>query len=694
MRRFASWALPSVLFVMLCLSAANGCARRSAKPQSDKPAAVAAPRTVAVHAAVTAPNSAVPPAGTGQLTGAITPASAPVTQPTTQSSDPVARIRDEGMNRSQVMQTASYLMDVIGPRLTGSPNLRRANEWTRQQLESWGLVNAKLERWGEFGRGWSLRRFSAQIVEPQSILLIGCPKAWSPGLEEPITAEVVYVEGATDQELEKYRGRLKGKVVLSGDVREVQARFEPPAVRASDATLLELANAEGTARRPGEARGPTAAERRAAFASTPAGRALLSGAATRPATEPATTQAATTSSASAPAATAPTSGPSSRPSNRPWTRTLAFLAEEGAAVVVTPSFQGDGGTFFIGSAYLPLVERDRGQPATQPRPRAHPWDVDAPATPPQITVTAEDFNRLVRMIRQGETLKMAIDLQVQFHKEDLSAYNTVAEIPGTDLKDEIVMLGAHLDSWHAGTGATDNGAGVAATMEAVRILRALGLQPRRTVRIALWTGEEQDIYGSKGYVKEHFGYYPETDTNADTSDGNTTRPREGRRRRGGPTTRPAGDAPASQPARPLVRRDEYDKLSAYFNLDHGTGKIRGVYMEANEAVRPIFRQWLAPFADLGAQTLSAGRTGGTDHVSFDAVGLPAFQFIQDPIEYWSRTHHSNADVYDRLQAEDLKQASVILATFVYNAAMADEKLPRKPLKDAAEATTRPQEPTK
>jgi Zn-dependent M28 family amino/carboxypeptidase len=308
--------------------------------------------------------------------------------------------------------------------------------------------------------------------------------------------------------------------------------------------------------------------------------------------------------------------------------------------------------------------------------------------PPQITMAAEDFNRLARMVQQGESLKMAIDLQVQFHTEDPMAYNTVAEIPGDDLKDEIVMLGGHLDSWHAGTGATDNGAGVAATMEAVRILRTLGLRPRRTIRIALWTGEEQGIFGSKGYVKEHFGYYPESeDTNR------PGRESRGRRRDTGPTTRPS--EPTTRAAPVLVRRDEYDRLSGYFNLDNGTGKIRGVYMEGNEAVRPIFRRWLAPFADMGAQTLTLSHTGGTDHTPFDAVGLPAFQFIQDPIDYWSRTHHSNADVYDRLQAEDLKQASVILATFAYNAAMADEKLPRKPLKDAGPpAPGKPQEPPK
>ena len=695
-------SLAAAFAVALLVLAGRGCVRSEEERGVERRPASAADRSRATPPAARPMTvfplrtDAAPSTATTRL-GASVPSTQPTSQPSAQLSDPIARIRDEGMNRSQVMQTASYLTDVIGPRLTGSPNLRRANEWTRQQFESWGLVNATLEPWGKFGRGWSLQRFSAQIVEPHSILLIGCPRAWSPGLEEPVVAEVVYLDGKTDADLEKYRGHLKGKIVMSGNVPAVEARFAPLAVRADDATLLQLANAPaGTAARPGEARGATASERRAAFASTPAGRALINRSATQPATNPTTTVPATTEATTQPgeaSATSPTTAqtaPASQPSvlSGPM-RTIAFLIEEGAAAFVSPSYQGDGGTLFVGAAFLPRVERDAPdtRPDTGPaasRRRPTPWDVDAPVTLPQVTLATEDFSRLVRMVRQGETPKMALDLRVQFHEEDLSAYNTVAEIPGTDLKDEIVMIGAHLDSWHAGTGATDNGAGVAATMEAMRILKALDLRPRRTVRIALWTGEEQGIYGSKAYVKEHFGYY--SDDDADDSDAPERRPR----RRGRPTTRPAdpetasepdsrpASRPATRPRGPLVKRAEYDRLSAYFNLDHGTGKIRGVYMEGNEAVRPLFRQWLAPFADLGAQTLSASRTGGTDHVPFDAVGLPAFQFIQDPIEYWSRTHHSNADVYDRLQEEDLKQAATVLATFVYNAAVANEKIPRKP----------------
>ena len=265
---------------------------------------------------------------------------------------------------------------------------------------------------------------------------------------------------------------------------------------------------------------------------------------------------------------------------------------------------------------------------------------------------------------------MAVDLKVNFHEDDLMAYNTVAEIPGSDLKDELVMIGAHMDSWHSGTGATDNGAGVAATMEAVRILQSLKLQPRRTIRIGLWTGEEQGLLGSKAYVAEHFGYY--TNITATATAGSSGESSEG-------SSSSAAPSSSSRSTRQLVRRSEHGKFSTYFNLDNGTGKIRGVYMQGNEAVRPIFRRWLQPFSDLDAATLTLNNTSGTDHLSFNDVGLPGFQFIQDPLEYDTRTHHSNADVFDRIQGDDLKQAATIMAAFLYQAATMDEKLPRKPV---------------
>jgi len=566
-----------------------------------------------------------------------TPSTNPSPSTAPASSEVIAKIRDEGFNRSQVMVTLSYLTDVIGPRLTGSPQLHRANEWTRDKMTSWGLVNAHTEPWGFFGRGWSLKRFSAQIIEPQAIPLIGFPKAWSPSLKSPLVAKVILVDPKTEADLDQFKGKLRGAIVLQGGVREVQPRFDPLAVRNDDSALLKMANSDIASVGPsGQARASTAAERRAQFTDTAVGRAMAARA--RAATRPSTTS-----------ASAPTSQPAISSA-----KVLAFLAKEGAAVIITNSTQGDGGTFFIANASIPGQER-QPFPTTQPTTRI--WSMDAPPVPPQVTLAAEHYNRLVRMIQAGEKLKMAVELEVEFHDNQMG-YNTIAEIPGSDLKDQIVMLGAHMDSWHSGTGATDNAAGCAAVMEAVRIIKALDLHPRRTIRIGLWTGEEQGLFGSKGYVAEHFGSYPDS--------ANPARTRR-------PTTRPA----ASQPTRNLIKRSEYDKLSVYFNLDNGSGKIRGVHLEGNEAARPIFRQWLAPFADLDALTLTTSKTGGTDHVSFDAIGLPGFQFIQDPLEYWSRTHHANMDLYDHASADDLKQCSVILATFAYNAAMMDERFPRK-----------------
>lgn len=567
--------------------------------------------------------------------------------------DAISRIRDEGMNHSQAMETLSYLTEVIGPRLTGSPNLKRANEWTRDKFTEWGLTNAHLEAWGPFGRGWSLKRFSAQVIEPQAIPLIAYPNAWSPGLESPVTADVVYFNARTNGDLEKFKGKLEGKIVLNGQPRELQAHFEPLALRLMETNLLQLANASETRGFGGQFGGPGRFGGDFASGGPRGGRAdgMSTG--------------GTNSTRGGPGAEARRAAFAGR--GRSTMRFFAFLASEKPAVVVSPSSQGDGGTVFVAGATVPMP--DNAAPGSFTNlPRA--WSTNAPEIPPQITVASEDYNRMVRMIEHGEKLKMAVDLKVQFHDEDPMAYNTIAEIPGKELKDEIVMMGAHMDSWHSGTGATDNGVGVAATMEAMRILAALDLHPRRTIRIGLWSGEEQGLYGSKAYVAQHLGYFTNSVENT--------------------VMRSPKDAGGDQPvnersstnrtsSRRLFKMREYEKLSAYFNLDNGNGKIRGVYMEGNEAVRPLFRKWLEPFRDLDASTLTLSRTFGTDHQSFDGIGLPAFQFIQDPLEYRSRTHHSNEDVYDRIQAEDLKQTAVILAAFAYDAAMADEKVPRKPL---------------
>jgi hypothetical protein len=570
--------------------------------------------------------------------------------------DPIAMIRDEGLNHSQVMQTLSYLSDVIGPRLTGSPNLKRANEWTRDTMTSWGLTNAHLEAWGPFGRGWSMKRYSAQVIEPQDIPLISCPNAWSPGFDQPVVADVVYFDATNTADMDRFKGKLKGAIVLNGATREVRPRFEPMALRMNETNLLQLANA-GVSTAPLGPGGPP----------IPAGQGRGAGFAGRGGTN------------------AVAGGPGGGGRGGPGgpggrfrggfglgARALAFLAREGAAVVVSPSSQGDGGTFFVAAATVPTDASGPGSFTNNPRV----WSTNAPAIPPQITVALEDYNRMVRMIQQGEKLKMAVDLQVRFHNDDVMAYNTIAEIPGSDLKDEIVMIGAHMDSWHSGTGATDNGAGCAATMEAVRILTALHLQPRRTIRIGLWSGEEQGLMGSRAYVAKHFGYY--TNVTASTT---LRTPKDEAEEASASMNSSTNNAPT----RKLVKHHEYDKVAAYFNLDNGAGKIRGVYMQGNEAVRPIFRRWLQPFSDLGADTLTLSNTGGTDHQSFDGIGLPGFQFIQDPLDYWSRTHHSNEDVYDRAPADDMKQSAVILATFIFNAANADEKLPHKP----QESTARP-----
>jgi hypothetical protein len=410
---------------------------------------------------------------------------------------------------------------------------------------------------------------------------------------------VVYLDVKDEAGLEKYRGQLKGAIVLMSGPREIKASFEPLGERLSEKELLRLADAPEPANTP-----------RRRFQLTPEQRAASQLAAKK----------------------------------------LQFVTDEGAALLVDTS-RGDGGTIFVQSASVPQPFLENPFDGK----RISPWDKSAPKMPPQIVVSGEQYNRMVRMISQGVQLKMNVDLAVEYQDKDLMGYNTIAEIPGTDLKDEIVMIGAHMDSWHSGTGATDNAAGVAVAMEAVRILKSLNLQPRRTIRRGLWSGEEQGLLGSRAYVAQHFGQL------------------------GDGVQSTALTAMIEGRTLPVTPKPDYDKFQAYFNLDNGTGKIRGVYLQGNEAVRPVFRRWLAPFRDMGAATLTIANTGGTDHQAFDAIGLPGFQFIQDEIEYETRTHHSNQDVYDRIQSEDMMQAATIMAAFIYNAATMNERLPRKPI---------------
>lgn len=555
--------------------------------------------------------------------------------------DIVAKIREEGLNHSQVMKTVLYMTDVIGPRLTNSPGLKRANEWTAKTLTEFGLENAKLEPWGPFGTGWTLKRFSAQVTEPLCIPLIGIPKAWSPSTEGVAKGDLIHLDATDEKGLEKYKGKLKGAIVLVGSPREVKALFEAPGKRHTDKELLAMANAPEPVQGGGGRGGPQ-------------GKAFMKKAEETKKVEPAKAK---------DSAESKTSDTVSRiragmsfPSRR-----IQFLLDESAAVMVETSSRGDGGTFFVQSASVPQPPPAAGSETPAGGrgigPRANPHDKNAPKTIPQVVVTVEHFNRLSHMLKAGEKLKAEIEIAAEFQKDDLMGYNTVAEIPGTDLKDEIVMLGGHMDSWHGGTGATDNAAGCAVGMEAVRILKKLGLKPRRTIRIALWTGEEQGLLGSRGYVSQQFGSIQGVASGLDGM-----------------------FASSMNPSAPIIKKPAYDKFQAYFNLDNGSGKIRGVHLQGNEAARPIFRKWLQPFADMDATTITANNTGGTDHLSYDAIGLPGFQFIQDEIEYDERTHHSNMDVYDRLQADDLKQASIIMAATIWNAANMDERFPRKTLR--------------
>lgn len=523
----------------------------------------------------------------------------------------IEQIKKEGMgDNSQVMNTLSYLTDVIGGRLTNSPNMKRANEWTRDTMAKWGMQNSHLEAWGPWGRGWSLKRFSAEVTSPQGFPLIGYPKAWSPSTKGVVISDVVYFDADNEADFAKYRGTLKNNIVLVSDIRPLKADFEGMGNRISDEELLKMANSPNPADMPRQQGGITP-ERLQMFLKR----------------------------------------------FQDSAKRMNFLLDEGAAVMIDNSSNGSGGTLFVsGATVAQKVPNNLAEAFGGGSNRLSAWDKAAESKMiPQITLATEDYNRLARMIKLGEKVQMTVNLQTQYHDEDMMGYNTIAEIPGTDpaLKDEIVMVGGHLDSWHSSTGATDNAAGCAVAMEAARILLASGLKPRRTIRVALWSGEEQGLNGSEAYVAKHFGEM----------------------KGGGDRFARLMGTDQSKPE--LVKKADYEKLSAYYNLDNGTGKIRGVYMQSNPQVEPIFRSWLMPFGEMGASTLTLQNTGGTDHLSFDGIGLPGFQFIQDPVEYNTRTHHSNQDNYDRIQADDMKQASTIMAAFAYQTAMMDGKMPRK-----------------
>ena len=500
--------------------------------------------------------------------------------------DTITKIRYEGFHNSKVMEIATGLMDGIGSRLTGSPNMKHANEWTRDQLTGFGLSNAHLESWGPFGRGWANQYVNVRMLSPDVAPILAYAKAWTPGTNGVVQGKCIRVKIEDKKDFDQYKGKLAGMIVVFGSDPEVKPITEAPFKRETDDDLNKLAQYEV----PGE-RSPFTFARYA--------------------------------------------------KRMQFIKDLSqFFSDEKVMAVVDHGYGPfGGGTVFVqqGGSYK----------------------TGETTLVPQLSIALEHWTRIARLLQQKKDVQLEINVQNTFYDDDPMQYNTVAEIPGTDKekKEELVMLGAHLDSWHAGTGATDNGAGSIVMMEAVRILKALDLKPRRTIRIALWSGEEEGLLGSQSYVQQHFGSRPAMD-----DPGMKDMPTLMRREAG-----------------PLTVKPEQAKVSAYFNVDNGTGKIRGVYLQENAGVAPIFEAWMQPFKDLGMTTLTMRNTGGTDHQSFDAAGIPGFQFIQDPIEYETRTHHSNMDVYDRLQPEDLKQAAVVVASFVYEAAMRDQMLPRKPI---------------
>ena len=494
----------------------------------------------------------------------------------------IHKIKVEGFENSQVMETMKYLTDVYGPRLSGSPQLMKAMEWSRDKLTEWGMVNAKLEPWGTFGKGWATEGFSVEMVAPTYMNIIAYPKAWTAGTDGEVEGTPVMIntsEIRSAEDLEKYKGKLGDGILLVGAMEIPETSFEVMAKRHDEKSLHDLAMAP-------DPRGGFNRNMRARFAEYRRRRQMRN-------------------------------------------QINACLKEEGVKVVLEPSRRN----------YSVLHVSSGGSRSMNSEPAV-----------PQLVLAVEQYNRIARLVETEQPVKLRINIKNQFYTEDSLGYNVVAEIPGKDKKlaKELVMLGAHIDSWHAGTGATDNASGSAVMMEAMRILKAIGVTPRRTIRIGLWSAEEQGLLGSRGYVTEHFG------------DRQT-----------------------------MQLKPEWDNFSGYFNFDNGTGRIRGVYLQGNDAVRPIFEAWLKPFTDLGANTLTIRNTGGTAHLAFDAVGLPGFQFIQDPVEYGTRTHHTHLDVYDHIQAADLKQAAVIIAAFAYHTAMRDARLPRKPKPKPQQGRRRP-----
>ena len=484
----------------------------------------------------------------------------------------VMLIKNEGFNNSKVLNTLFELTDVNGPRLTGSAGMKSAEVWAKNKLTEWGLANVAIEPWGGFGKGWEINKSYVAMTAPYYQALIACPKAWTPGTNGLVSGVAILVKIDSVQDMAKYAGQLRGKIVVMGGMSsEVKLNFTPDAKRYTEEELAKMIDWHND-------ENPTNLSQKPKVP-----------------------------------------GLAGRPGANLRKMVDSFLYAEGATAVLSGG-RGTMGTLFTSNG------------------ASRAWD--AKPVLPEMEMGSEHLGRLIRLLEINKEVKIEMDTRTTFQTTDSIENNVIAEIPGTDkkLKSELVIIGAHMDSWHASTGTTDNGTGVAVMMEAIRILKAIDVKPRRTIRIVLWSGEEQGLLGSRAYVKNHF------------ADRLT-----------------------------MELKSDHPKVSAYYNLDNGAGKIRGIHLQSNDEVRNIFETWMEPFKDLGVTTATIRTTGSTDHISFDEVGIPGFQFIQDPLEYGTRTHHTNMDCLDRVNANDLMQASIVVASFVYNTAMRDEMIPRKSL---------------
>jgi hypothetical protein len=571
----------------------------------------------------------------------------------------INKLKAEGMQRSQVMELNSWLSDVYAPRLTGSPTASKAADWMVARMKEWGLANVKIEPWvnrNGFDRGWTNDKFYMEAVSPERFSIPGTPTAWTPGTTGLVSGEVVMVTATTEEDLAAFKGKLKGKWVLTQAAPDVVAMWNAPSKRYTPDELDAMELATPPPPREFGVPDPNAGRQGGAPAAAAPARQGGPGA-------PAAPQAA-----AAPQGRRAGAPPATAQGQRAGTPPAAAAGQRAGAPPAAAAAQpggGRGGGFANTRADFFRAEGILGVISTAPRGHgiytiSGNRAADPATTLPAVVIAAEQYGRIARMLAKNVPVAIEADIKNTYHPNP-PVFNVVGEIPGTDKADEIVMLGAHMDTWHAATGSADDGVGCAAMMEVMRILKATGVPLRRTVRIGLWEGEEQGLLGSAEYVSAHFASRQQAPPGA------------------------AGAAPAGGgggrggPRGPLELKPEYDKLSVYFNIDNGTGALRGIYLQGNDAAGPLLREWMEPFRSLGMTTITIRNTSGTDHQSFDRVGLPGFQFIQDEIEYNAITHHTNMDTYERLQPTDVIRMATITAGLTYLAANSDEKVPRKPM---------------